>query len=46
MLVTTELALHSTFGMSYTPGAIMRVRNGSTAPIAGYAPASCTIVSR
>src|SRR4051794_11386499 len=46
VLVTNELLLHSTFGIAYTPGDIIRVRNGSTAPIAGYAPESWTTDNR
>jgi hypothetical protein len=34
VLVTTEVELNSTFGMSYTPGAMTRVMYGSTAPMA------------
>ena len=47
VLVTTLLVTHSTRGMSYTDGAMVRViSTGMIDANPGYAPASCTILSR
>ena len=40
VFVAALQALSSTFGIAYTPCAIVRVRNGRNAPIDGYAPPS------
>ncbi len=42
VFVATLIEFSSTLGIAYTPCAMVRVKKGRNAPIAGYAPASQT----